>query len=165
MADNYFKNVLKDLKGVNNRCKIKMDSDSHAPSDVLDVLNIDIDLEHIQHVVQMFDARWTQMKENDKPDSLNILFYGVPGTGKTELAKLRGNAVVFWSVAYFIRKFVQMCRLKKIGVVSFCSLLVSRTRGRGMLFVSFYTHKTNKILREWGKMFKFIIVVLNRVEK
>lgn len=65
----------------------KRDSDSHAPSYVLDVLNTDVDLEHIQHVIQMFDARWKLMKENDKPDSLNILFYGVPGTGKTELAK------------------------------------------------------------------------------
>ena len=65
----------------------KRDSDSHAPSYVLDVLNTDVELDYIQHVVQMFDARWKQMKEDDKPDSLNVLFYGVPGTGKTELAK------------------------------------------------------------------------------
>lgn len=63
------------------------DRESHAPSYVLDVLNIDCDMEYVQRVVKSFDARWKTMRPADKPDSLNILFYGPPGTGKTELAK------------------------------------------------------------------------------
>jgi SpoVK/Ycf46/Vps4 family AAA+-type ATPase len=38
-------------------------------------------------VMNMFDAKWKDMKEGDRPDSLNILLYGPPGTGKTEFAK------------------------------------------------------------------------------
>lgn len=63
------------------------DKETHAPSYVLDVLNIDCDMEYVQHVLKSFDAKWKKMQPADKPDSLNVLFYGPPGTGKTELAK------------------------------------------------------------------------------
>ena len=63
------------------------DKESHAPSYVLDVLNIDCDMEYVRRVTKSFDAKWKKMQPADKPDSLNILFYGPPGTGKTELAK------------------------------------------------------------------------------
>lgn len=63
------------------------DRESHAPSYVLDVLNIDCDMEHVKRVTKSFDEKWKKMQPADKPDSLNILFYGPPGTGKTELAK------------------------------------------------------------------------------
>ena len=63
------------------------DKESHAPSYVLDVLNIDCDMAYVQRVATSFDEKWKKMRPADKPDSLNILFYGPPGTGKTELAK------------------------------------------------------------------------------
>ena len=63
------------------------DKESHAPNYVLDVLNLDCDMEHVQRVAKSFDEKWKKMRPVDKPDSLNILFYGPPGTGKTELAK------------------------------------------------------------------------------
>ena len=63
------------------------DKETHAPSYVLDVLNIDCEMSYVQRVLKSFDAKWKKMQPADKPDSLNILFYGPPGTGKTELAK------------------------------------------------------------------------------
>ncbi len=63
------------------------DKESHAPKYILDALNIEGDMNRIMKVMQSFDAKWKNMQEMDKPESLNILFYGVPGTGKTELAK------------------------------------------------------------------------------
>ncbi len=63
------------------------DKESHAPSYVLDVLNLDCEMSYVQHVMKSFDAKWKKMRPADKPDSLNVLFYGPPGTGKTELAK------------------------------------------------------------------------------
>lgn len=75
-----------DLMGL-SRDFSKRDSESHAPSYILDALNTDVDMGYMQHVLQAYDAKWKQMKESDKPDSLNVLFYGAPGTGKTELAK------------------------------------------------------------------------------
>ncbi len=63
------------------------DKESHAPSYVLDVLNLDCEMSYVQHVMKSFDEKWKKMQPADKPDSLNVLFYGPPGTGKTELAK------------------------------------------------------------------------------
>lgn len=72
---------------------VSRDKESHAPNYVLDVLNIDSELKHVQRVMKSFDAKWKQMQEQDKPDSLNILFYGPPGTGKTELAKYMARSL------------------------------------------------------------------------
>ncbi len=63
------------------------DKESHAPKYILDALNIEGDMNRIMKVMQSFNAKWETMQEMDRPESLNILFYGVPGTGKTELAK------------------------------------------------------------------------------
>ena len=70
-----------------NREYAKRDKESHAPKYILDALNVEGDMNRIMKVMHSFDAKWKNMQEMDCPESLNILFYGVPGTGKTELAK------------------------------------------------------------------------------
>jgi len=66
---------------------VKRESESHAPNYMLEALNIDSDMNKVMKVVNAFDGKWKDMQERDRPESLNILFYGAPGTGKTELAK------------------------------------------------------------------------------
>ena len=63
------------------------DTATHAPSYLLDALNIDADMDQVLKVVNSFDRKWQEFKPSDKPDSLNILLYGAPGTGKTEFAR------------------------------------------------------------------------------
>ena len=70
-----------------NREYANRDKESHAPKYILDALNVEGDMNRIMKVMQSFDAKWKNMQEMDRPESLNILFYGAPGTGKTELAK------------------------------------------------------------------------------
>ncbi len=66
---------------------VKRESESHAPNYTLEALNIDCDKNKVMKVINAFDTKWKDMQERDRPESLNILFYGAPGTGKTELAK------------------------------------------------------------------------------
>ncbi len=66
---------------------VKRESESHAPNYMLEALNIDCDMNKVMKVINAFDSKWKDMQERERPESLNILFYGVPGTGKTELAK------------------------------------------------------------------------------
>ena len=66
---------------------VKHESESHAPNYMLDALNIDCDMNKVMKVINAFDSKWKDMQDKDRPESLNILFYGAPGTGKTELAK------------------------------------------------------------------------------
>ncbi len=66
---------------------VKRESESHAPNYMLEALNIDCDKNKVMKVINAFDTKWKDMQERDRPESLNILFYGAPGTGKTELAK------------------------------------------------------------------------------
>ena len=63
------------------------DRESRAPRYLLDAITTDADMPKILKVMNTFDARWQEMKEGDRPDSLNMLLYGPPGTGKTEFAK------------------------------------------------------------------------------
>lgn len=66
---------------------VNRDKESRAPRYMLNALNIDADIPRLLKTMSAFDARWRQMKEVDRPDSLNMLLYGPPGTGKTEFAK------------------------------------------------------------------------------
>ena len=63
------------------------DKESRAPSYLLDALNIDANMVRIMNVAKSFNEKWLTMQESDRPDSLNVLLYGAPGTGKTEFAK------------------------------------------------------------------------------
>jgi len=63
------------------------DKESRAPRYLLEAINTDADMPKILKVMNSFDAKWQEMKEGDRPDSLNMLLYGPPGTGKTEFAK------------------------------------------------------------------------------
>ena len=63
------------------------DKETRAPRYLLDAITTDADMPKVLKVMNTFDAKWKEMKEGDRPDSLNILLYGPPGTGKTEFAK------------------------------------------------------------------------------
>ncbi len=65
----------------------KRDTESHAPKYSIDILNTDVDMAHLNKVIRNYDAKWQTFEEGDRPDSLNILLYGAPGTGKTEFAR------------------------------------------------------------------------------
>lgn len=66
---------------------VNRDKESRAPHYLLDALNTDADMPKILKVMNAFDSKWKEMKDCDKPDCLNMLLYGAPGTGKTEFAK------------------------------------------------------------------------------
>lgn len=63
------------------------DKESRAPRYLLNAINTDTDMPKILKVMSAFDAKWKDMQKGDRADSLNMLLYGAPGTGKTEFAK------------------------------------------------------------------------------
>lgn len=63
------------------------DTESHAPKYSIDVLNTDVDMAHLTKVIRNYNVQWQNFEEGGRPDSLNILLYGAPGTGKTEFAR------------------------------------------------------------------------------
>lgn len=63
------------------------DVESHAPNYSLEGLNIEGSTSEIMEVINSYDKVWTNLEEDDAPNSLNILLYGPPGTGKTEFVR------------------------------------------------------------------------------
>lgn len=53
----------------------------------LNALNINCNMPLVIKSVLGFNECWNKMKEDDPPQSLNILLYGNPGTGKSEFAR------------------------------------------------------------------------------
>lgn len=53
----------------------------------LNALNINCNMQLVIKSVLGFNECWNKMKEDDPPQSLNILLYGNPGTGKSEFAR------------------------------------------------------------------------------
>lgn len=66
---------------------VNKDTDSHAPKYSLDALNTDIDMGKMNKVLHGYDEKWKTFTEEDRGDSLCVLLYGAPGTGKTEFAR------------------------------------------------------------------------------
>lgn len=74
---------------INGKQKI-VTTQAHVDHDyILDGLNIDADLNLVIHQLKSFDKLRDSRKE--APKSINLLFYGCPGTGKSELARYIGN--------------------------------------------------------------------------
>ena len=65
----------------------KVHTDLMKTKALLDALNTDADMPKILKVMNAFDSKWKEMRDCDRPDCLNMLLYGAPGTGKTEFAK------------------------------------------------------------------------------
>ena len=72
---------------------------THAPSYALAGLNIDQNINDIVEIAENFNNIWDKLSDKSAAQSLNILLYGAPGTGKTEFVrylarKLNRNLVV-----------------------------------------------------------------------
>ena len=72
---------------------------THAPAYTLTGLNIDQSIDDIVEIAENFNGIWDKLNDKDAAQSLNILLYGAPGTGKTEFVrflarKLNRNLVV-----------------------------------------------------------------------
>ncbi len=62
-------------------------STSHSRNYDLSALSIEGDMDRMERVILGFDAIWKNMKNDAPAESLNILLYGAPGTGKSEFAR------------------------------------------------------------------------------
>ena len=81
------------------QCDNNRETDTHAPAYSLDGLNIDGDINEAVEIATNYNNIWDNLDKNSKAQSLNILLYGAPGTGKTEFVrflarKLKRNLVI-----------------------------------------------------------------------
>ena len=72
---------------------------THAPAYALSGINIDQSIDDVVEVAENFNGIWDKLDDKNAAQSLNILLYGAPGTGKTEFVrylarKLKRNLVV-----------------------------------------------------------------------
>ena len=80
-------------------CDNAHEESTHAPSYSLAGLNIDGNVEEVVEIAENFNKSLDSVDKHSNPQSLNILLYGAPGTGKTEFVrylarKLNRNLVV-----------------------------------------------------------------------
>lgn len=80
-------------------CDNTREKTTHAPAYALAGLNIDQDIDNIIEIAENFNGIWDKLNDKSAAQSLNILLYGAPGTGKTEFVrylarKLNRNLVI-----------------------------------------------------------------------
>lgn len=80
-------------------CDNTREKTTHAPNYALAGINIDQDVEDILEIAGNFNNIWDKLDDNGAAQSLNMLLYGAPGTGKTEFVrylarKLNRNLVI-----------------------------------------------------------------------
>lgn len=95
--------IRKTLDAHANLLKIELDNTrekaTHAPNYTIAGLNIDQNIDDILEVAENFNHIWEKLDEQSAAQSLNLLLYGAPGTGKTEFVrfiarKLNRNLVI-----------------------------------------------------------------------
>lgn len=80
-------------------CDNTREKNTRAPNYALTGLNIDQNVDDILEIAGNFNGIWDKLDGNGAAQSLNILLYGAPGTGKTEFVrylarKLNRNLVI-----------------------------------------------------------------------
>ena len=72
---------------LNISCDNTRDKTTHAPAYTLSGLNIDQNITDILEIATNFNGIWDHLDGSSAAQSLNILLYGAPGTGKTEFVR------------------------------------------------------------------------------
>ena len=68
-------------------CECGREESTHAPSYSLKGLNIDGNVDEVMEIAENFNRTLDSVNKHSNPQSLNILLYGAPGTGKTEFVR------------------------------------------------------------------------------